>query len=243
MQWCGICGVFIIYRFNDIIDQTHDLRFNVNRLLHNKLNLFFIIQFVFISFPVLLNLLSPFRVHILLSICFLGILYSINFRFMKKNYRIKNIFILKNLFIGILWGGLILAGAGHANSNLIIGLFAFACIQVLIGSTIRDIPDIDRDKLNNVNSFPAVLGINNSILLLHGFNIFSIILGFIIEPQNEFLLLMGITVAWRFYVLFKIKKQSDSKIWTQTFNLLTCFLIFIISLLQFIYEQSRIHLS
>jgi len=237
MQWCGLCGVFIIYRFNDLIDQTHDLRFNFRSLLHNKLHLFFLLQFFLITIPAVFYFLSPFRILILSAICILGVLYSINFRSGEKSYRIKNFFGVKNFLIGILKGSLILAGAGGFTNRLTMALFVFACLQVLIGSSIRDIPDIERDKKERVNSFPVVFGMEKTLWLLHFLNLASLIVGYLMIQDNAFLLLMGLTVAWRFISLVKIRTHANSRLWTQTFNLLTTVLIFIVSLAEFLYAR------
>jgi 4-hydroxybenzoate polyprenyltransferase len=237
MQWCGLCGVFIIYRFNDLIDQTHDLRFNFKSLLHNKLHLIFLLQFILLTIPAVFYFLSPFRILLLGAICVLGIFYSINFRFGEKSFRIKHFFGVKNSFIGILKGSLILAGAGGFTNRLTIAFFVFACLQVLIGSSIRDIPDVERDKKEGVNSFPVVLGVEKTLWLLHGINFLSFVAGYLIVRDNGFLLVMGVTIAWRFISLVKIHTLSESRLWTQTFNLLTTVLIFVISLAEFLYTH------
>lgn len=237
MQWCGFCGVFIIYRFNDLIDQTHDLRFNFRTLLHNKLHLLFLLQFILITIPAVFILLSSFRILLLGSICVLGILYSINFRIGERNYRIKNFFGVKNSFIGLLKGSLVLAGADGFTNSFTTALFVFACFQVLIGSSIRDIPDIERDKKEGVNTFPVLLGIGETLLLLHFLNLLSFCIGYLIAPEKNLTLIMAVTIAWRIISLLKIRKRFDSSWWTQTFNLLTTVLIFIVAFAEFLYSR------
>ncbi len=235
IQWCGVCGIFLIYRFNDFIDQTHSFRFNIKRFFSIKLHVIVIAQLLFITFPVALNLLSDFRIITLLSICLLGVLYSLNFPFNGRNNRIKNIFLVKNIFIGFAWGSLILVGAGVFNHGLTMGLFIFTSLQVVIGSIIRDIPDIERDKTDRVKSLPAVFGTKVTLYVLHALNLLSFLSGYLMEKNNGFLLFMLIIISWRFISFIKIQKHNDSKLWTQTFNLLTCFLIFIIILVQYLY--------
>ncbi len=235
IQWCGICGIFLIYRFNDFIDQTHSFRFNIKRFFSFKLHVLVIVQLLFITLPLALNLLSDFRIIILASICMLGVLYSLNFPFNGRNNRIKNIFLVKNIIIGFAWGSLILVGAGALNHELTIGLFIFTSLQVVIGSIIRDIPDIERDKTDRVKSLPAVFGTKTTLYMLHALNLTSFFTGFLMTKNNSFILFMLIILSWRFISFLKIQKHNDSKLWTQTFNLLTCFLIFIIMLVQHLY--------
>lgn len=235
IQWCGVCGIFLIYRFNDFIDQTHSFRFNIKRFFSIKLHVIVIAQLLFITFPLALNLLSDFRIIMLLSICLLGVLYSLNFPFNGRNNRIKNIFLVKNIFIGFAWGSLILVGAGVFHHRLTMGLFIFTSLQVVIGSIIRDIPDIERDKTDRVKSLPAVFGTKATLHVLHALNLLSFLSGYLMEKNNGFLLFMLMIISWRFISFIKIQKHNDSKLWTQTFNLLTCFLIFIIILVQYLY--------
>lgn len=235
IQWCGVCGIFLIYRFNDFIDQTHSFRFNIKRFFRIKLHVIVIAQLLFITFPLALNLLSDFRIIMLLSICLLGVLYSLNFPFNGRNNRIKNIFLVKNIFIGFAWGSLILVGAGVFHHGLTMGLFIFTSLQVVIGSIIRDIPDIERDKTDRVKSLPAVFGTKATLYVLHALNLLSFLSGYLMEKNNGFLLFMLMIISWRFISFIKIQKHNDSKLWTQTFNLLTCFLIFIIILVQYLY--------
>lgn len=225
MQWCGLCGVFIIYRFNDLIDQSHDLRFNLRRLLSNKLHLFFLLQFLLITIPAVFIFLSWFRIALLSGICIFGIIYSVNFGKGKTSRRIKNIFIVKNSYIGLLWGILILIGAGAEQKLYIPGLIIFAVIQVSIGSIIRDIPDLDRDRLASVKSFPVVFGIKKTILILHLFNLGTLAIGFSPKHNGVLLPLILITCTWRTINLLFISPSGISSWWTQTFNLLTCTLI------------------
>lgn len=236
IQWCGLCGVFIIYRFNDFIDQTHDFKFNVRRLFSHKLHLIFLLQFFIFTIPAVFIFLSPFRILLLSAICILGILYSVNFRINQTNFRLKNIFIVKNFYIGVLWGGLILVGANGFANSYITGLFIFTSLQVFMGSIIRDIPDLETDRKENVKSFPVVMGIKKTLLLLYAFNLLSFGIGYIFERRMEFMLLMGITIGWRFISLVCTQSNPNSRLWTQTFNLLTCFLIFVLSSCLLLYE-------
>lgn len=235
IQWCGICGIFLIYRFNDFIDQTHNFRFSIRRFLSIKLHILVIAQLLFVTFPLALYLLSEFRIAMLVSICMLGILYSLNFSFNQKNYRIKNIFLVKNIFIGFAWGSLILVGAGVFFDKLVLGLFIFTSIQVVIGSIIRDIPDIEKDKTDHVSSIPAVFGTMASLYILHALNFFSLLAGALILRSNEFLFFMLLIIMWRFITFLKIQENNDTIVWSQICNLLTCLLILIIIFVQYLF--------
>jgi 4-hydroxybenzoate polyprenyltransferase len=194
------------------------------------------VQFFLFTIPSVFYFLSPLRIALLSAICILGILYSINFKIGDSGFRLKNVFIVKNLFIGILWGSLILVGANGATNSIVNGLWIFTTLQVFIGSIIRDIPDVQSDKKDSVNSFPVVMGEKKTIVLLHVLNIISFGAGYALERKNEFILLMGITIVWRFISLVKVQSNPNSRLWSQTFNLLTCFLIFAVSSFELLYE-------
>lgn len=236
LQWCGICGIFLIYRFNDFIDQAHSFRFNIRRFLRIRLHILVIAQLIFITFPLAIHYLSGFRIVMLMSIGILGILYSLNFPFKGRNNRIKNIFLIKNIFIGFAWGSLILVGADVFNQRFTTALFLFTSLQVVIGSMIRDIPDTARDKTDRVRTLPALFGVEATLKVLHALNVVSVLPAMIVYRNNGFLLFMLIIITWRFISFVKINKQNNSLLWTQTFNLLTCFLIFIILLLQYLFD-------
>lgn len=214
--WITFSGVFIIYRLNDFIDQSRNFKFSVKLFLKNKLHLAMVIQWVLLLIPFTLFYLSEFRFYLLVAIFLLGLLYSINFKINNFTFRIKHIFLLKNIFIGLGWGGLILFGANNYSSGTF-HLFSFAAIQVLIGSIIRDIPDIEKDRIEKVHSLPVTFGVNKTIIFLHCINILQLIFFY----QISYIAV----IIWREIVLFGVQKRNNDILWTQKFNLLTCGMI------------------
>jgi 4-hydroxybenzoate polyprenyltransferase len=232
LQWCGFTGVYMIYRFNDLIDHSENFRFNLRRVLRNPLHVLCLVQFVCITLPAIFLLLSDLRIALLLSTCFLGLLYSVNVRIRNRNYRIKHLFLVKNLLIGTLWGSTILIGANALSNGLVIGLFVFTSIQVMTGSIIRDVPDTETDRKDGVRTLPVVLGIPRTITALHGFNLLSLAAGWLLFPDSGFLLLMLLVVTWRAVIVFRFARNPYHPFYSNTLNLLTCPLIFIILFIQ-----------
>ncbi|MES2556114.1 MAG: UbiA family prenyltransferase [Bacteroidota bacterium] len=232
LQWCGFTGVFMIYRFNDIIDHSENFRFNLRRVLSSRIHVLCLLQFFLITTPAILLLLSELRIVLLYSTCFLGLLYSVNVRIKSKNYRLKHLFLVKNLLIGTLWGGMILIGANALVGELVIALFVFTSLQVMIGSIIRDLPDTEADRKDGVRTLPVVLGIPRSIIAIHVFNLVSLAAGWFLFPDSNFLLLMILVVGWRAFVVVKLAHNPKAPLYSNTFNLLTCFLIFMILFIQ-----------
>ncbi len=232
LQWCGFTGVFMIYRFNDIIDHSENFRFNLRRVLSSRIHVLCLIQFLFITTPAILFLLSDLRIVLLYSTCFLGLLYSVNVRIRSKNYRLKHLFLVKNLLIGTLWGSMILIGANALAGELVIALFVFTSVQVMTGSIIRDLPDTETDRKDGVRTLPVVLGIQGSILAIHLFNLVSLAAGWFLFPDSNFLVLMIVVVGWRAFTVLKLAHNPKAPLYSNTLNLLTCFLIFIILFIQ-----------
>lgn len=235
LAWCGICGIFIIYRLNDFIDQEHNMSFNIKRFFEVRLHVLFMMQFFLITLPVCFYMLSGFRIVILAGIAFLGILYSLTFRVNEHNYRLKNIFLVKNLFIGISWGALVLVGAGTHSSVYVKALFLFCSAQVIIGSIIRDIPDIEKDREGMVNSLPVLYGEKITLTTLHVLNLLSLLSAYLVQWQGSFIVLITVTISWRALALLFTAQNPLSRKWTQAANLFTCLLIFIILLIQRFY--------
>jgi 4-hydroxybenzoate polyprenyltransferase len=237
LLWIGVCGIFIVYRFNDFVDQSSNFKFNAKLFFKQRINLLFFFQFVVITLPVSFFVLSAFRLTLLAIIAILGVLYSINFTVLQHNFRLKNVFLVKNILIGIAWGALVLIGANSYTTAHIQALFVFCSLQVVIGSIIRDIPDVSKDTNELVKSLPVVLGISTTLKILHVLNVATLTVAFLVSWQTSFLALTALIVAWRFWVLHKIKTNYTQCSWTQYWNLITCVFILIINLFQLIYAS------
>ena len=227
LTWCIISGLFLIYRFNDYVDQNEDLRFTIYHFLALPLNLIIFLQLIFIIIPITIYLIEKETLYVLSFSSILGFLYSINFRFNNRSFKLKNIFFVKNALIGIVWGSLVLIGSNNIFQTNIIPLFLYASIQVFIGGVIRDIPDLKKDKSNNVKSFPVVFGINYTLNLLHLINFISIILVFFNYNNLLIFTVFLIPFFWRSCNLILLNSRSNNLRITEWMNLFTCVLILI----------------
>ena len=227
LQWCGITGVFVVYRFNDVVDNSRDFSFNLQHLLGNKLNLFVVLQLLFLLIPIAFREFSAGRIATLLLICFLGVLYSVKFRFNNRYYRIKHLFMVKNLLIGVLWGALIPVGAGNFSDPQVLALFVFTTLQVMIGSMIRDIPDVASDSAQGVQTLPVMVGFPATMRLLHLFNSMALISAVGLFPEKSFAFMLTIVVLWRMILLICIRRNPQNNWLINTLNLFTCVIILI----------------
>ena len=225
--WCIISGLFLIYRFNDYVDQDVELRFNIYHFLYLPLNLIMFLQLIFITIPITVYLIEKETLYVLSLSSILGFLYSINFQFNNRSFKLKNVFFVKNALIGIVWGSLVLIGSNNIFQTNIIPLFLYASIQVFIGGVIRDIPDLKKDKSNNVKSFPVVLGTNFTINILHLINFMSIILIFFNYNNLLIFTVFLIPFIWRSCNLLLLNSLSNNLTITEWMNLFTCVLILI----------------
>lgn len=231
LLWCNITGVFLVYRLNDTIDQNRDLKFNIMSFIAIPLHKMVVIQFLVIVIPLAFIYLNPFILTILSISASLGILYSINFKFGAYQFRLKNVFFVKNMLIGVTWGSLILIGATNYSNPFLTPLFVFVSAQVFLGGMIRDIPDLEKDKLAKVQSFPVVLGIPATVIFMHLINVgFT---AYLISTfySTEILLLFGVSALWRTMNIFLVGKNPANRKWSQSMNLTTCVLILLMLLI------------
>ena len=225
--WCIISGLFLIYRFNDYVDQDLELKFNIYHFLGLPLNLMMFLQLIFITIPITVYLIKKETLCVLSLSSILGFLYSVNFQFNNRSFKLKNIFFVKNALIGVVWGSLVLIGSNNIYQTSIIPLFLYASLQVFIGGVIRDIPDLKKDKSNNVKSFPVVLGINYTIYLLHLINFTSIIFIFFKYSNLLIFIVFLIPFLWRSCNLLLLNSRPNNLRITEWMNLFTCVLILI----------------
>lgn len=227
--YCNLTGVFLVYRLNDCIDQDAGLSLNLKHFFKPHLHRIVVAQFVLILIPLAFILLSSFSVYVLIIAALLGTAYSLTITVNQTAFRIKNVFLLKNVLIGLVWGSLVLIGANSIFMEDIFALFLFTSVQVMIGSMIRDVPDLTKDLEHHVKSFPVVFGIKNTILIMHFFNLASLLTYLFFDSEIWLFGLLAI-VLWRTINLVLLAKSPQNKQWSQSMNLYTCILIFIVTL-------------
>ena len=228
--WCNISGLFLIYRFNDCIDTKNKLRLNIYRFFSFPSHIIIFIQLVFCAIPIAFVFLEKDVLWILAISSILGFLYSFNFKINHYSFRLKNVFFVKNLLIGLVWGSLVLIGSKDMSQTHVVLLFIYCSLQVFIGGVIRDIPDFEIDRINKVKSFPVVIGLSYTIKLLHIINLMSVIVCYFMASNFIFFMVFSTPSIWRFFNLILLNKSPDNLRWSQWMNLFTCVLIFLSSL-------------
>lgn len=236
LLWCNLSGVFLIYRLNDCIDQDADLKLNLSYFFSYRLHQFVVAQFIVLTIPAALFYLDLFTLKILAASALAGTIYSLSFKLNGKLFRIKNVFLLKNSLIGIVWGALILIGAGELKHPALLSLFVFTSVQVMIGSLIRDVPDLEKDKISGVKSLPVVLGLKPTFWFMHAANLLSVLSGFLCEWNPMMIVIIASIFIWRLVNIIFLQRNATSILWGQRVNLMTCVLIAVIILMYRIYE-------
>ncbi len=158
----------------------------------------------------------------------LGFTYSFPFRLRpsQKPFLLKSVVGVKNLWIGTAWGLGIFLGSGDFASTNSFWAALFVGIQVFIGSTLRDLDDLEEDRARSIHTLPWALGVNRTYRVLHYLNFIS---GFVLvwakEPGESWLLFLWGAVFWRILNLEWLR-QGTPGIWaTQYMNLATCAVI------------------
>ncbi len=235
--WCTVGGTFLIYRINDYIDTEHAFRFNILEFLKEKRHMLIVAHLFLIAFPVAFFTITPFSFMVLASVAVLGVFYSITFPLGTFRFRLKNVFLLKNISIGIAWGSLVLVGAGELLVPDVVALFLFTSVQVAIGSMIRDIPDAEKDREAGAKTFPVLYGDNATMRFLFLINTLSV--GILMYPgiTSGIIGVIAITVLWRTVNLLKLNRNFNDRLWGQTLNLFTCTVIFLVVLLKYFVDE------
>jgi len=229
--WCNISGLFLIYRFNDCMDRNNSLRKNIAYFLSFLSHKIIFIQLIIVVIPLALFFVEKEALSVLAISSSLGFLYAINININNETFQLKNVFLVKNLLIGLAWGSLVLIGSKDGFHTPLIGLFIYCSMQVFIGGTIRDIPDLKVDKLNKVNSLPVVLGVQSTIVIMHVINALSIGVCFLITQNYNAITLFLVPIIWRVINLILVQKYPEKPSWSQWMNLFTCVIILLSTLL------------
>ena len=164
---------------------------------------------------------DPFSVlKIILTIGLIGLVYSIRFPLGGTRTRLKNIIVVKNLLIGVSWGLNILLGAGGIGDGTVFTLFLFVSFQITMGRSIRDMQDIEKDRIMGISTIPMVLGETRSLVLYFILNVISL-LALVLSPVDPIVTWVVLMVfGWRILHLLMLRGSRNREFWCQTYNIL-----------------------
>lgn len=228
-SYFSICGTWVIYGLEVNHRENNSLLSLFKALNKRKGQQFFVLHLIFIT-PIFIYFSSWDSILIMLLIALIGVLYSIKLNFIKPGFRLKQMFLVKNILIGLAWGLLILLGGNILYNLEVMAFFFLVSLQIFIGSALRDVADIYYDKKINARTIPIILGLRYTFPFLHVLNSLSLLI-ILIYPQYWVLYATLFVVAWKALLIEKVKKEHQSILWTQTLNILTCPLILILVML------------
>ena len=230
--WTSLVTVYLvvtIYSYDDFFDNFDSLSKWGERSYWLGLFSFFFLLSAGIGLAILF-LPGPVAFSSAILISAVGFVYTVPWKLGPNIYRLKRLFIGKNLMIAAGWGGLLfLAGE---SSGALKGYSIFVVAQVFMGAIIRDLDDVSEDERHNVNSLPVVLGSRTTLLFLTVLNL--ILLGAMLYLFSQGILsvvaILGFAIVaqWRTISLFAnvlLPDHTRIRAWT---NLSTCLLIFVV---------------
>lgn len=169
----------------------------------------------------------------LLAIFILGYSYNLHLPLIRN--KPKQILFIKNIQIGAGWAFLVLFGAGSIQDLVIWAMIWSAFSQVVIGSVVRDVEDVNEDTINKIKTLPVHLGVSKSLLVLQYFNFLSatilILIGSFTDTSLKLIYAMLSVYFLRFVQLFLLKKEVKNFTKFKSLNLLVCGMFFVFFLL------------
>ncbi len=169
---------------------------------------------------------GPLTLLCFFTILFLGLSYSYPFATSNGTFRLKSLTGIKSAWIGVGWAMLVYLGAGDTSSSPYVHIVAgFVALQVMAGSVLRDLDDLEEDRVSGTRTLPLVFGERTTYALLHTLNILSGVL-LLICPVPWGMAWMAVLV-WRAVNLEWLRWGDPGHYATQYMNLATCGLIFI----------------
>ncbi len=214
---------FSIYLLNRYTDDEDSINCPEQRMyFQRKKSLSAIpIAMIFISFVLLVSFSLLTIWHIVLIVC--GVVYSVAMvPWLKNNklvfLRLKDVVILKNISVSLLWGITPFAIAASTETtihpstlDLVVVIFAF-CLTTFINTTSCDVRDIEGDQIAGVRTIAAILGRNMTGLILIGISVaasvFVGIVSYLGYLHANTILLFFITTLWTLLVSIPIYLKS-----------------------------------
>ncbi len=207
---------FFIYNLNRQTDLNED-RINHPKRVEfiDRYKYLFPLSIIGYLFALILALQHNFMTFLMSLIPFiLGFIYSV--------FRMKKIFLMKNIIVALGWASITLVvGAYFEISDLFINtviwiIFLFIFLRILIVVIIFDIRDVVGDKIHNIQTFPVKYGIKKTkdiIIILNFLSLSVLLIGFILNLLPIGVSLIGIfTLFMGFLYIYLLNKKFDIKL-------------------------------
>jgi 4-hydroxybenzoate polyprenyltransferase len=149
----------------------------------------------------------------------IGYFYSRGFRIRSFTLKLKGSLGVKNIIVGLTWGGTIALIVSRWTSSIItVGIiFLFYGAKIFVTSTVNDFKDVEGDMVAGIRTLPACLGEDLTkkvlillLLALHGVVLYALLLDII---RNEWIvLLFGLIITIAFLLVYSSSFENKSSI-------------------------------
>jgi 4-hydroxybenzoate polyprenyltransferase len=119
--------------------------------------------------------------------------------------RLKDIYVVKSITVAATYAaslGVPVLGVGSGISPTYWILVFFVFIQILIGTIVADLKDVEGDRKSGVKTIPAAIGKERTMVALIALNsiaLLALICGFWAWGLKQYLLLLPLVCLWRYY--------------------------------------------
>jgi 4-hydroxybenzoate polyprenyltransferase len=223
MAYIGTCGTILVYGINLAKFTCAHYLSILKASIRKPVQGIFLLQMIPVV-PWAVKHTTPFGIVVFLIVFGCGLLYALQVKLAGKYFQVKRFAVLKNTFIGFAWGSLILVGAGTWDNDMVRMVFLFVSLQILNGSVIRDVSDIERDKQQGVSTLPVLFGPTTTFRILHGVNLLTILCLFLVPTDMKTVIFISAVVTWKGMILW-MSQNHPFRLWKQDLNILTCSLI------------------
>ena len=230
LMYTTAVGTWFLYGMNYRVFNRNKIKESFHSLGQVTVQNFMIFHFILIVLPLLLKFISWFQIQLFIVLIILAWLYAFAFVINGKRYKLKERLLIKNLLIGFTWGALTILPFTHWGS-IYWPLFYMVGFQIFIGSTLRDFDDIDHDRQFNIKTLPSILGIQKTASILQLINVIGLLMITAICNDTPFKIITGIACIWRAVNIYLASKADKQTAWTQTWNIATCLVIYVTSLI------------
>jgi 4-hydroxybenzoate polyprenyltransferase len=207
-------GTLSLYTFNRYTELKEDEVTYPSRTEFIKEKKKYLLTVTFISYilTILLALnggLAPLLLILITSI--IMILYSVKL----SEFRLKEIFIIKNLVVSVVWG-IILTFLPILFVERMVTIAYFPVFMALFGLTfintvIFDVRDMVGDKVHSIMTFPVKYGVDKTRKILFILNtalLFLILISMVLRWLSFFGFIIVATILYLYFVIFMINRAN-----------------------------------
>jgi len=148
-----------------------------------------------------------------------GFVYTRGIRIGPYAFKLKGGAGIKNIIIGITWGGSIALVVAHWCSNLVtvMVIFLFFALKLFTTSCVNDFKDVKGDVAAGIRTLPACLGENltkkiliTMMLVLHTVMVYAVLYNFI---RNEWIVLLySLIVSTAFLMVYSSSFEKSTSL-------------------------------